>query len=133
MDRRSRLKFSPLERVRFWLRDYGAAVAAVAGLFFLTAGAAMLAVRWTRGPERFEQARVVRFGFAEGRTWEQPLVIVRTAGGTVRELGASREALSLCRRGDSITLVHRGSGLFVDRRGCAGGGEAAEWTGAGRK
>ncbi|MEO7178819.1 MAG: hypothetical protein ABIW83_08240, partial [Allosphingosinicella sp.] len=129
MDRRSRPDFSLLEQGRFWISDYGAAAAVVAGLFLLFAGVVALAVRSTRGPETFEQARVVRFGLAEGRTWQQPLVIVRTGGGAVRELGASRQALSHCRRGDSITLVHRGSGLFVDRRGCTGGAESAGKTG----
>jgi len=116
MDRRSRLEFSLLERAGFRLRDYGGAAAVVGGAALLILAA--LAWRWTSGPETLEQGRIVRFGVSEGKTWQQPVVTVRTADGSIRQLAASRQALRNCRRGAAVTLIHRGSAIFV--QGCAG-------------
>ncbi|HEX8064454.1 MAG TPA: hypothetical protein VF535_14725 [Allosphingosinicella sp.] len=114
MDRRPRLEFSRLERAGFWLRDYGGAAAAAAGAALLIL--AVLAWRSTSGPETLEQGRVVRFGVFEGKGTQRPLVTVRTADGSVRQLGASYQALRNCRRGGPVTLIHRGRATFV--RGC---------------
>jgi len=119
MDRRAQPNaFTPLERARFWLSDYGGAVAVAAGLCLLFAGLFAWMERSTEGPETFEQARVIRFGYRESKFVRNPIVIVRRKGGSVRQLIASRQSLRRCRRGDSITLVHRGDALFVHRQGC---------------
>ncbi|MGZ8284112.1 MAG: hypothetical protein ACXW27_03065 [Allosphingosinicella sp.] len=118
MERRSRPLFTPLELVRFWLRDYGLALSAVAGLSALVAGLLVWLWSATRGPDRFEEAKVVRFGYYDGEWRQRPVVIVRTSDGAVRQLNVSRQKLRHCRAGDSIMLIRRGSGLFVHRQGC---------------
>lgn len=119
MERRSRTLFTRPELVRFWLRDYGLAVAVVAGFCTLTVG--LIIWMWSPGgePERFEEAKVVRFAYYDDRWSRRAVVIVRTRDGTVRQLYASRGKLRHCRPGDSIVVVRRGSALFVGPKGCA--------------
>lgn len=119
MDRRSQPNaFTPLERARFWLSDYGAAAAVAAGLCLLFAGLFAWMERSTEGAKTFEQAQVVRFGYQESKFVRNPVVIVRRSDGSVRQLIASRQSLYRCHRGDFITLVQRGDALFVHRKGC---------------
>jgi hypothetical protein len=121
MERRPRSRsFTLLEEAGFRLRDYGLAWLAAAACCALFAGLLLLLQRATDGPESYEQAEIVRFGYYDGKWSHLPLVIVRTGDGKVRQLGAPRQALRHCRRGDTIMLVHRGSALFVHPEGCAG-------------
>ena len=120
MEHGSRSLFTPLELARFWLRDYGLALLVTAVLCVLFVGLLIWMLGTTRGPERFEEAKVVRFGYYDGKWVHQPVVVVRTRDGAVRELAADRQRLRHCHAGDTITLVRRGAGLFVHRQGCRG-------------
>lgn len=124
MERRPR-RFTFLEEAGLWLRDYWGAILAAAGLCVLLAGLLHFVVRAGPGPgrpETVEQARVLRFGYYDSKWVHQPVVIVRTRDGAVRQLRARREALRHCRKGSSIMLVRRGPGLFVHSRGCSAAG-----------
>lgn len=58
----SRSLFTPLELARFRLRDYGLASLVVAAVAAAFAGLLLWQLSTTRGPERLEDAKVVRFG-----------------------------------------------------------------------
>jgi hypothetical protein len=118
MERRSRSLFTPLELTRFWLRDYGLALTVAAAVCASFAGLFLWISSTARGPERFENGQVVRFGYYDGKWVHQPVVIVRTRDGAVRQVRADRQRLRHCHAGDTIMLVRRGTGLFVDRQGC---------------
>ena len=120
MERRPR-RFTFLEEAGLWLRDYWSAILVAAVLCALLAGLLHLIVRTGPGPgrpETVEEARVLRFGYYDGKWVHQPVVIVRTRDGAVRQLRARREALRYCRKGSRIAIVRRGAAVFVHSQGC---------------
>ena len=121
MKRPGRRLFSRTEVAGFWLRHHGAGILAGAALFALVVFLFYMSIHWRFPPgvpESLEQAQVLRFGYYDSRWNHQPVVMVRTSGGEVRQLQARRQALRHCRSGDMITLVRRGSALLVHPRGC---------------
>jgi hypothetical protein len=120
MERRPRSRsFTFLEEAGFRLRDYGLAWLVGAAFCALFAGLLLVFQRATDRPESYEPAEILRFGNYDGKWVHQPVVIVRTGDGSVRQVKARREALRHCRRGDTITLVHHGAALFVHPDGCS--------------
>jgi hypothetical protein len=65
------------------------------------------------------EARVIQSGIRAGKYRNTPIVTVRLADGSVREVQA-RWASSLrgCQSGDRIALVQRGSALTIGVKGC---------------
>jgi hypothetical protein len=120
MERRHRPAFTPFRRLGYWIRDYGGAILLAVAVCVLFAGLLRWKAGLSAGPETYEEAEVLRFGYYERRYVQLPLVIVRTRDGAVRQLEATRQSLRYCRRGDAIMLVRRGAGLFVHRQGCLG-------------
>jgi hypothetical protein len=123
MKRPRRRLFSRAELAGYWLRDYGLALLTTGIFCALAAG--LLVWLWSRtaGPERAEQATIVRFGYYDGRWRPRVVVYVRTRDGAIRQLVATPRKLRHCRTGDPIALIRRGAGLFVHSRGCRAAAE----------
>ena len=123
MERRRRPRtFSFLEEAGFRLREYGTAWLVVALLCALFVGLLLLLQRGEPapyGPQSQDRARILRFGYYDGKWVRQPVVIVRTGDGRVLQFAARRQALRHCRRGDMIAIVRQGSALFVHPDGCS--------------
>lgn len=120
MERRPRSRsFTWLEEAGFRLRDHGLAWLAGAVLCGLFAGLLLLFQSATDGPETYERGEILRFGYFDGKWRHQPVVIVRTGDGSLRQVKARPEALRHCRSGDRVTIVHHGAALFVHPDGCA--------------
>lgn len=85
--------------------------------FFLLAGATFLALR-TLGESRIVEAEVLRFGIRADYDGNHPLVIVRLADGSTRQLQTSAAQLRECSRGSRIFLLQRGQSYRVALNGC---------------
>ena len=104
-----------------WIRQYGGAILTAAVLCALLAGLLHLAVRHrpsTGATPAPEDAEILRFGLWESKWIHQPVVIVRTRDGAVRQLIATPPILRHCRKGSRIRLVRTGATLRVDSKGC---------------
>lgn len=86
------------------------------GLLLIAALAAVAFVA-TRTPERVE-AELVRFGSRATDDGDKPLLLVRLADGTVRQVPARRSDVRLCRVGQTIQLMRRGPLLTFQPGGC---------------
>jgi regulator of protease activity HflC (stomatin/prohibitin superfamily) len=64
------------------------------------------------------QANLIRFGSYATEEGEKPLLIVRLYDGTVREVLARRSDVRLCRVGQPVQLMRRGSLLTLQPGGC---------------
>ena len=84
---------------------------------FLIAALAAVALVATRAPERVE-AQLIRFGSRATDEGDKPLLLVRLADGTVRQVLARRSDVRLCRVGQTIQLMKRGSSLTLQPGGC---------------
>ena len=67
---------------------------------------------------RLVEAHVEQFGVRADYYGFQPLLTVRLADGSKRQLLAPRLARGDCKRGDKVALVQRGSALTLGVRGC---------------
>ena len=73
----------------------------------------------TWNPEgRLVEAHVEQFGVRADNFGFEPLLTVRLADGSKRQVLASRLDKGACRRGDKVALVQRGSALTLGVRGC---------------
>ena len=88
----------------------------VLGAFLIAAFAAVALVA-TRAPERV-QAELVRFGSRATDEGDKPVLFVRLADGTVGQVPASRSDARLCRVGQRVQLMRRGSLLTLQPGGC---------------
>jgi hypothetical protein len=102
----------------WWLRDHGRALLVVGGAGLLCAAIGMFATRPYQDPAVDEQATIMRFGSYAGKYGNRPVVIVRRADGTIRQLRVEEGVTRSCRAGGRIHLVRRGAALFVGPRGC---------------
>ena len=84
---------------------------------FLIAALAAVARVATKAPERVE-AQLVRFGSRATEVGDKPLLLVRLSDGTVRQARARRSDVRLCRVGQTIQLMRRGSLLTLQPGGC---------------
>ena len=64
------------------------------------------------------KADVVRFGSRPTETGDIPVLTVRLADGSIRQVLAGPNAVNGCKRGDRISLIQRGTSLRVGIRGC---------------
>ena len=78
---------------------------------------AVASIEWNPSG-RLVEAHVEQFGVRADHYGFQPLLTVRLADGSKRQLLASRLDKGVCRRGDKVALVQRGSALTVGVRGC---------------
>ena len=67
---------------------------------------------------RMVEAHVEQFGVRADHFGFKPLLKVRLADGSKRQVLASRLSKGACKRGDKVALVQRGSALTVGVRGC---------------
>lgn len=64
------------------------------------------------------EAEVVRVGSRATETGDEPVITVRLADGSIRQVLARPNAVVGCKQSDSISLVQRGVSLRVGVRGC---------------
>ena len=120
-DRKKRESGRRLELLyRFhWLRSELGAILGVTALVAAAGGGAWYIWASRSEPAQTEFATVVHFGHRDSKYGVYPLVVVRLKNGSERQLMVgTRNALVHCRKGSVIRLVHRGSAMFVDPRGC---------------
>ena len=67
---------------------------------------------------RLVEAHVEQFGVRASNSGFHPLLTVRLADGSKRQVLAARLSRGDCKRGDKVALVQRGSALTVGVRGC---------------
>ena len=89
-------------------------IIALIALSFLLAGLVYL---WRYPEGRLVEGRVEEFGLIARKWGPTPLITVRLADGTRRQVLAQRQ-FNKCRQGDKIALIQRGDVLNVGVRGC---------------
>ena len=102
---------------REWLVELARSWKLFALAIFLVAAIAAVFVVVTRTPERVE-AQLIRFGSLATDEGDKPLLLVRLPDGTVRQVLARRSDVRLCRVGQTIHLLRRGSLLTLQPGGC---------------
>jgi hypothetical protein len=107
-----------LDRLSWWMRDYGGAILVLVGAAAFVIAVGRFAVRPYSERPTFEQARIVRFGSYASKFGSRPVVLVKTRDGTIRQLRVDERKTRRCKVGDTIHLVRRGSALFVRPQGC---------------
>jgi hypothetical protein len=73
---------------------------------------------WKYPTGRLVEGRVEEFGLIARKWGFTPLITVRLADGSRRQVLAARQFNKSCRQGDKIALIQRGDVLNVGIRGC---------------
>ena len=84
---------------------------------FLAVFAFLLSRVWDPRGQLIE-ARIERFGVEATKYGNRPIITVRLADGSIRQVLTTRTFVPVCKQGDRITLVQRRTALSVAVRAC---------------
>jgi hypothetical protein len=113
---------------RWWVRREGPAILVVLLITLLVLAVTFHATRQVQQPATHARAEIIGFGTRHAYDGNRPIVIVKMADGSVRQLNAHRALVRRCRRGDMLHLIARGNRVSVGPEGCEGMGQTMTVT-----